>query len=132
MFSDTALAEPIAAFVSRKCSTISSRRRSFSLRRKFRAFCSSWIALSISARESPLIRSRGVLTSEGTAASIFGVALTRSRFRVPWTLMRKYRDLAEHAEPPFLGDFYRKVAERYRRMAKEALDLANAEARRKN
>jgi hypothetical protein len=42
------------------------------------------------------------------------------------------RDLAEHAEPPFLGDFYRKVAERYWRMAKEALDLADAEARRKD
>jgi hypothetical protein len=47
------------------------------------------------------------------------------------TLMRKYRDLAEHADPPFMGDFYRKVAERYRRMAKEALDLADAEARLK-
>jgi hypothetical protein len=46
-------------------------------------------------------------------------------------LMRKYRDLAEHADPPFMGDFYRKVAERYRRMAKDALDLADAEARRK-
>jgi hypothetical protein len=46
-------------------------------------------------------------------------------------LMRKYRDLAEHADPPFMGDFYRKVAERYRRMAKESLDLADAEARRK-
>jgi hypothetical protein len=49
-----------------------------------------------------------------------------------WTLMRKYRDLAEHADPPFMGDFYRKVAERYRRMAKEALDLADGEARRKD
>jgi hypothetical protein len=46
-------------------------------------------------------------------------------------LMRKYRNLAEHADPPFMGDFYRKVAERYRRMAKEAFDLADAEARRK-
>ena len=27
-----------------------------------------------------------------------------------WALMRKYHDLAEQAEPPFLGDFYRKVA----------------------
>jgi hypothetical protein len=48
-----------------------------------------------------------------------------------WALMRKYHDLAEHAEPKFLGDFYRKVAARYRLMAKEALDLADAEARRK-
>jgi hypothetical protein len=48
-----------------------------------------------------------------------------------WTLMRKYHDLAEHAEPPFLGDFYRKVADRYRRMAKDAFDLTDAEARRK-
>jgi hypothetical protein len=45
--------------------------------------------------------------------------------------MRKYRDLAEHADPPFMGDFYRKVAERYHRMAKDALDLGDAEARRK-
>jgi hypothetical protein len=48
-----------------------------------------------------------------------------------WTLMRKYQDLAEHAEPPLLGDFYRKVARRYGAMAKEALDLADAESRRK-
>jgi hypothetical protein len=47
-----------------------------------------------------------------------------------WALMRKYQDLAEHAELPFMGDFYRKVAARYRMMAKEALDLADAEARR--
>jgi hypothetical protein len=46
-----------------------------------------------------------------------------------WALMRKYQDLAEHAELPFMGDFYRKVAARYRMMAKEALDLADAEAR---
>jgi hypothetical protein len=49
-----------------------------------------------------------------------------------WTLMRKYQDLAEQAEPQFLGDFYRKVAARYRMMAKEAFDLADAEARRKD
>jgi hypothetical protein len=48
-----------------------------------------------------------------------------------WALMRKYQDLAEHAEPPFLADFYRKVARRYGVMAKEALDLAEAESRRK-
>jgi hypothetical protein len=47
-----------------------------------------------------------------------------------WALMRKYQDLAEHAELPFMGDFYRKVAARYRMMAKEALDLADVEARR--
>jgi hypothetical protein len=79
MLTETAFAEPVAAWVSRKCSTISSRRRSLSLRRKFRAFCSSWIALSISAREGPLIRSRSMLTSEGTTSSIFGVAFTQSR-----------------------------------------------------
>jgi hypothetical protein len=50
------------------------------------------------------------------------------RFR---TYMRKYQDLVEHAEPPFLGDFYRKVAARYRSMAKEAFDLADVETRRK-
>jgi hypothetical protein len=48
-----------------------------------------------------------------------------------WALMRKYQDLAGHAEPAFLGDFYRKVAKRYAAMAKEALDLADAESRRK-
>jgi hypothetical protein len=48
-----------------------------------------------------------------------------------WALMRKYQDLAEHAEPPFLGDFYRKVAKRYGAMAKEAFDLTDAETRRK-
>jgi hypothetical protein len=48
-----------------------------------------------------------------------------------WTLMRKYQDLAAHAEPPFLGDFYRKVATRYAMMAKEVFDRADAEARRK-
>jgi hypothetical protein len=48
-----------------------------------------------------------------------------------WALMRKYHELAEHADPPFLGDFYRKVAARYRLMAKEAIDLADGEARRK-
>jgi hypothetical protein len=48
-----------------------------------------------------------------------------------WALMRKYPDLAERADPPFLRDFYRKVARRYGAMAKEALDLAHAETRRK-
>jgi hypothetical protein len=48
-----------------------------------------------------------------------------------WALIRKYQDLAEDAEPPFLGDFYRKVARRYGAMAKEAFDLADAESRRK-
>jgi hypothetical protein len=46
-----------------------------------------------------------------------------------WGLMRKYHDLAEHAEPPFLGDFYLKVAARYRAMAKEAFDRVDAKAR---
>ena len=44
-----------------------------------------------------------------------------------WNLMLRYHDLAEHAELPFLGDSYRKVAARYRAMAKEAFDLADAE-----
>jgi hypothetical protein len=48
-----------------------------------------------------------------------------------WVLMRRYQDLAEHADPPFLGDFFRKVARRYGAMAKEALDLAHAKTRRK-
>jgi hypothetical protein len=49
-----------------------------------------------------------------------------------WALVRKYPDLAEHADPRFLGEFYRKAAERYQRMAKEALDLADTGARRKD
>ncbi len=48
-----------------------------------------------------------------------------------WALMRKNQESAQHADPPFLGDFYRKVAARYRMMAKEALESADAEARRK-
>jgi hypothetical protein len=44
-----------------------------------------------------------------------------------WNLMLRYHDLAERAELPFLGDSYRKVAARYRAMAKEAFDLADAE-----
>ena len=48
-----------------------------------------------------------------------------------WILMRKYQDLAAHSEPTFLADLYRKVAARYRMMAKEAFDLADADARRK-
>jgi hypothetical protein len=48
-----------------------------------------------------------------------------------WSLMRKYHDLAEHAEPPFLSDLYRKVATRYRMMAKEAFFSADDEARRR-
>ena len=43
-----------------------------------------------------------------------------------WSLMLKYHDLAEHAELTFLRDSYRKVAARYRAMAKEAFDLADA------
>ena len=48
-----------------------------------------------------------------------------------WTLMLKYYDLAAQAEPPFMGDFYRKVASRYRSMAKEAFDLADERRRQK-
>jgi hypothetical protein len=44
-----------------------------------------------------------------------------------WALMPKYNDLSKSADPPFLGDFYRKIAARYRRMAKEALDRADDE-----
>jgi hypothetical protein len=47
-----------------------------------------------------------------------------------WALMLKYHDLAEQAELPFLRDSYFKVAARYRSMAKEAFDLADADARR--
>jgi hypothetical protein len=48
-----------------------------------------------------------------------------------WALMRKYDDLSYSADPPFLGDFYRKIAVRYRMMAKEALDRADDEKQRK-
>jgi hypothetical protein len=43
-----------------------------------------------------------------------------------WNLMLRYHDLAEHAELLFLGDSYRKVASRYRAMAKEAFDRTDA------
>jgi len=49
-----------------------------------------------------------------------------------WALMLKYYDLAEQADTPFLSDSYRKVAARYRLMAKEAFDLADAARRRKD
>jgi hypothetical protein len=44
-----------------------------------------------------------------------------------WNLMLRYHDLAQRAELPFLDDSYRKVAARYRAMAKEAFDLSDAE-----
>jgi hypothetical protein len=44
-----------------------------------------------------------------------------------WNLMLRYYSLAERAELPFLVGSYRKVAARYRAMAKEAFDLADAE-----
>jgi hypothetical protein len=43
--------------------------------------------------------------------------------------MLRYHDLAAQAELPFLSDSYFKVAARYRLMAKQAFDLADAEAR---
>ena len=46
-----------------------------------------------------------------------------------WNLMLRYYDLADRAELPFLIDSYRKVAARYRAMAKEAFDLADADKR---
>jgi hypothetical protein len=42
--------------------------------------------------------------------------------------MLKYHDLAAQAELPFLRDSYFKVAARYRMMAKEAFDSADADA----
>jgi hypothetical protein len=47
-----------------------------------------------------------------------------------WALMRKYDGLSQSADPPFLGDFYRKIAARYRMMAKEALDRVDDEKQR--
>jgi hypothetical protein len=44
-----------------------------------------------------------------------------------WALMLKYHDLAEKAVQPFLRESYFKVAARYRLMAKDAFDLADAE-----
>ena len=49
-----------------------------------------------------------------------------------WALMLKYYDLAYQADTPFLGNSYRKVAARYRLMAKEAFDRADAAKRRKD
>jgi len=43
-----------------------------------------------------------------------------------WTLMLRYHDLAARAELPFLRDSYFKVATRYRLMAKDAFNLADA------
>jgi hypothetical protein len=47
-----------------------------------------------------------------------------------WASMLRYRELAAEAEFPFQRQLYYKVAARYRLMAREALDLAEAEARR--
>jgi hypothetical protein len=44
--------------------------------------------------------------------------------------MLTYRELAEEAEFSFQRDLYWKVAARYRAMAMEVLELADAEARR--
>jgi hypothetical protein len=41
--------------------------------------------------------------------------------------MLRYQELAEEAEFPFQRDLYCKVAARYRLLASEALDLADAE-----
>jgi hypothetical protein len=46
-----------------------------------------------------------------------------------WALMLKYYDLAKQAETLFLSNSYRKVAARYRLMAKEAFDLADVKKR---
>jgi hypothetical protein len=40
---------------------------------------------------------------------------------------RKCHELAKHAQPAFLGDFYRRVAVRYMFMAEEMLNEARAE-----
>jgi hypothetical protein len=44
--------------------------------------------------------------------------------------MLTYQELAEEAEFSYQRDLYRKVAARYRAMAMEALELADADARR--
>jgi hypothetical protein len=44
--------------------------------------------------------------------------------------MLTYQELAQEAEFSFQRDLYWKVAARYRAMAMEALELADAEARR--
>jgi hypothetical protein len=46
------------------------------------------------------------------------------------TSMLTYQELAEEAEFSFQRDLYWKVAARYREMAMEALELADAETRR--
>lgn len=47
-----------------------------------------------------------------------------------WSLMLKYHDLAAQAELPFLRDLFFKVASRYRSMAKNAFDLADARSQK--
>lgn len=47
-----------------------------------------------------------------------------------WASMLRYQELAEQAEFPFQRELYRKVSARYRSMAREAFDLADAEAHR--
>jgi hypothetical protein len=47
-----------------------------------------------------------------------------------WASMLTYQGLAEEAEFSIQRDLYWNVAARYRAMAKEALELADAEARR--
>ena len=47
-----------------------------------------------------------------------------------WSLMLKYHDLAAQAELPFLRDSFFKVASRYRSMAKNAFDLADARSQK--
>ena len=44
--------------------------------------------------------------------------------------MLTYQELAEKAEFSFQRDLYHKAAARYRKMAMEALELADAETRR--
>jgi hypothetical protein len=53
ILAETAFAEPIAFWVSRKYSAISCRMRSLSLRKKFRAFCNSFRAAVFGQSPSP-------------------------------------------------------------------------------
>jgi hypothetical protein len=48
-----------------------------------------------------------------------------------WASMLTYQELADEAEFPFQRDLYCKVAARYLSMAREAFELADAEARAK-
>jgi hypothetical protein len=53
----------------------------------------------------------------------------RSRAEHYRKLAVKYHELANHAEPAYLGDFYRNIAGRYASMAEDGTERSNKEVR---